>query len=403
MINRHIESEIIDNAKKYKVIALIGSRCCGKTELIKKLFPENHFFKIDNPFFTVEQKIEKIKFACENRTENGLVLSVNSSELKLIEELKKLENENLIKIINIQNLSYREISKDSFNEEFLPIYDFINKREKTAKEPEIFWSIIYRGCSIDVNDFEMERSQNEIKNNIEDFYEKFLKDFIFQDVMKITSIQDILAFRAFLEAFAEQSGKMLNYSKIAHAIKKDVMTVKHWVKILVQAKLVFLVNPYNEKSITRAIKSTPKVYFFDTGLACYLCKCFSPQELAFSELSSQMFENFVVSEIAKSYINKQVDFENLFSYYRAKDKKIVLHNDKKVIIEDTIDLIIEKDNVLYPIKITQNFSAIKEISNVFEILDGIENKNRGSSAIICNCYQAEEISKDIFQIPAWFI
>lgn len=391
---RQIEQLLIDYSYKFKVIFLVGCRQSGKNRLVRKLFPEENIISLENPFLNNEQKIEQIQRILELNFDKFHVVCVNSTEIKLIKMIEELElNSKLVKIVNLYNLSYREISSDSFSDCFIPNNSSIEQHKTSVVEPDIIWEVIQKGTISNLFD--------ELSESWEITYKNFVQRFICEDVLKAVAIKDISVFRDFLVSLSKRIGKMLNYSDIAKEINRDVMTVKHWINYLDQFRIIFLIYPYKSDSLKRAIK-TPKLYFYDSGLICYLLEITSPQKLAFGKFSEQIFENYAVSEITKSFLNSNLEIKNSIFYYRGKDRKIISYEDKDVEITNSIDLLIKKGDVLYPIQIRQNFSAEDELNKIFSVLDGVKMQI-GSGAIICNCVQPELIKENLYQIPVWFI
>ena len=152
----------------------------------------------------------------------------------------------------------------------------------------------------------------------------------------------------------------------------------------------------------RAIK-TPKLYFRDTGLVCYLTRWLTAETLAYGAMSGHLFETFAISEILKSFSNVGLDYRNFVSYYRGKDKKKVAKSGEEQLVESEIDFIIEKNGILYPIEIKKNANVSASDTSAFLVLDKIEGKKRGMGAILCNCPQPGVLRENIMQIPVWFI
>ena len=153
---------------------------------------------------------------------------------------------------------------------------------------------------------------------------------------------DSITFTKFLTAVAARTGELLNYANIASDIGISEMTVKKWISILERTGIVYLLQPYSASALNRAIK-TPKIYFRDTGLACYLTRWLTADALKNSAVAGNMFETFVISEILKTYSNEGKDYRFNIYYYRGKDKRKTGENE--------IDLIIEENGVLYPVEI----------------------------------------------------
>lgn len=193
-----------------------------------------------------------------------------------------------------------------------------------------------------------------------------------------------------------------HYSNIANEVGKDVGTIKNWISILEASGIIYLLEPYSSIVLKRTIKS-PKLYFRDTGLACYLTRGLTADALAYGAMNGPMFETFVISEILKSFSNAGLDYRYFISYYRGKDKKKVNRNGETIELEGEIDFIIEENGVLYPIKIKKNASVTADITSAFQILDTIPEKKRGMSAAICMCPQPGALRENVLQIPVWYI
>ena len=166
--------------------------------------------------------------------------------------------------------------------------------------------------------------------------------------------------------------------------------------------MVYLLEPYSSNVLKRAIK-TPKLYFRDTGLACYLTRWLTEEALAYGAFSGHIFETFVISEILKSFSNKGLDYRYYVSYYRGRDKKRVKKNGEAIEVEGEIDLIIEENGTLYPIEIKQNPHVSADETSAFLVLDQLEDKKRGMGAIVCICSQPGILRENILQIPVWYI
>ena len=234
------------------------------------------------------------------------------------------------------------------------------------------------------------------------FYADYVKTYVERDVRELASVQDLNAFRQFMIATAARTGGLLNYSAIASEIGKDVGTVKNWISVLEASGIIYLLEPYVSNVLKRAIKS-PKLYFRDTGLVCYLTRWLTPETLAYGAMSGPVFETFVVSEILKSFANEGLDYRHFVSYYRGRDKKKVKEGGEILELEVEIDLIIEEDGILYPIEIKKNAQAKAVMASAFRVLDQISGKKRGMGGVICNCPDVGMIRENIFQIPVWYI
>ncbi|MCQ2398135.1 MAG: DUF4143 domain-containing protein, partial [Sphaerochaetaceae bacterium] len=119
-------------------------------------------------------------------------------------------------------------------------------------------------------------------------------------------------------------------------------------------------------------------------------------QLASGAMSGQFFETFVVSEILKSYSNNGIDYRYCVSYYRGKDKKEGTEDGE-------IDLIIEQNGILYPIEIKKSEHVRAEQTSAFTVLDKLEDKVRGTGAVICLSPVVSQLRENVFSIPVWYI
>ena len=160
----------------------------------------------------------------------------------------------------------------------------------------------------------------------------------------------------------------MNLSDIGKDVGIDNKTADHWLYLLVTSGLVFLLQPYSGNTIKRIVKR-PKLYFMDTGLACYLSLWNNPRVLEQSAMAGAMFETYVVSEIIKQYSNKGIDVRSRLAYYRDNNGK-------------EIDLIILDNGILYPIEIKKAADPGKEAMRNFTVLESLPNEI-GEGAVIC--------------------
>ena len=187
---------------------------------------------------------------------------------------------------------------------------------------------------------------------------------------------------------------MLNYANIAGEVGVSEPTVKSWISILERTGVVFLLQPYSASALNRAIK-TPKLYFRDTGLACYLTRWLTADALKCSAVAGNMFETFMVSEILKSYSNEGKDYRFNIFYYRGKDKCSTDENE--------IDLIIEENGVLYPIEIKMSGNPKANMGATNPVLDKIKEKTRGMGVILCLIDKKTYLRENLVALPIEYV
>lgn len=416
-IHRSIEEKLKKAADTYKAVLVTGPRQVGKSTLLKKVFEGRKYVSLDDPFLEQQAKdngsmfmmlnqppvtfdeiqrapelFRYIKIKCDDTDETGLFCLSGSQQFKLMKNVSETLS-GRISIIELAGLSLREIQNDPFNQRFLPTMEYILERQKTVSTPENIWEIIHRGSYPALQNSDLEWSA---------FYADYVRTYIERDVRELSAVQDLNAFQRFMIAVAARTGEILNYSNIADEVGKDVVTIKNWISILEASGIIYLLEPYSSAVLKRAIKS-PKLYFRDTGLACYLTRWLTADALAYGAMNGPMFETFVISEILKSFSNAGLDYRYFVSHYRGKDKKKVNRNGETIELEGEIDFIIEENGVLYPIEIKKNASVSADMTSAFQVLDTIPEKKRGMGAVICMCPQPGALRENVLQIPVWYI
>lgn len=418
-INRAIEPLLIKKYQTYKSVAVTGARQVGKTRMTKELFPsvkrvnlknpnllmaanddpQGFIESFDRPLFIDEvqecpQLLGSVKDVLDNVSGYGNYLFSGSQKWSLMEGLSDSLS-GIVGIIELAGLSLREINNIKFNERFVPTDLYIKNREKELKSYINIWSTIHRGFYPEL----YEHPEKEW----EDFYQDYVKTYIERDVYKITKVRDYQTFYKFMVSVAARTGQILDYTNIANDIGISADTVKLWIGILQKTDIVYLLQPYYNSHLNRAIKS-PKIYFRDTGLACFLTSWLTPETLKNGAIAGHMFETFVVNEIIKSFINVGKDYSKYIYYYHGKDKvkKKTIDADGNVSEENEeseIDIIIEEDGVLYPIEIKKATNPTASDADAFALLDKDVDKKRGTGAIICTGEYKLKLRDNLYSLP----
>ena len=218
------------------------------------------------------------------------------------------------------------------------------------------------------------------------FYSSYLSTYIERDVKELSDAVDSLKFLRFITAVAARCSQMLNISDIAQDADINQKQAKDWLHILETLGIIFYLHPYSNNLLKRLVK-TPKLYFYDTGLVCYLTKWTSAAVLESGAMNGAILENYAVAEIAKTYLNSGV--EPAMYYYRDKDSK-------------EIDVVLEQNGELNPVEIKKTSNPGTELTRVFSLLDKA-SVPRGKGAIICMKPSVGAIDRDNYILPIWAI
>ena len=404
-IKRSIESKLEELEKAFPVIMITGSRQVGKTTLLTVLQKEENkinYISLDNiqiralaiedPELFLERYkppliIDEFQYAPnllsyikiivdkkrQEHLENEKIQSAGLYYLTGSQVFHTMKNisESLagrVGILQLYPLSNREIENKK-DDMFLPSYENLEKREKTQRVEvdEIYQKILKGGFP--------ELYSNK---NVEpkDFFETYIRTYIERDIRELINVKDEIKFLKFVESIAARTGQELNINDISNSVEINNMTAQNWLSILVNTGLVYLLQPYYNNNVSRIVKR-PKIYFMDTGLACFLAGYMDSQTLEKSAYNGAIFETYVVTEIIKSFANQGLDSRKYLYYYRDNNGK-------------EIDLLILYNNVMYPIEIKKSYNPGKQAIKNFDVVkkSGLKTGNGG---VVC-------LNKEIFPL-----
>ncbi len=404
-LKRAIEDKLKETIKHYPVILVTGPRQVGKTTLLKEISKDTHkyitmddlmqrklldedsnlFFKNNSSALLLDEiqyvpdAFQAIKLKVDDHGKQGYYLLTGSQSFSLMEHVSE-SLAGRIAIFQLQGLSLREIFNAEFNKCFIPNEEYFSEREKSLSVYEDIWSYIHRGYMPKLN------INEDMDWNI--YYQSYVQTYIERDVRQITKVGDEKTFMDFMISIASRSGELLNYNAIAKDIGVSLDTVKRWTSILETSGIIYLLYPYSNNHLKRAIK-TPKVYFMDTGLLCYLTRWLTKETLQFGAAAGNVFETFVISEIIKSYYNAGISKPSLY-FYRDRDQK-------------EIDLIIEHGKDLYPIEIKMTGKPEAKMAKNFSILKNLSNMNVKAGVILCQYDKKIWLKDDLISVPIEYL
>lgn len=406
-IKRHLEEKVISISKNFSAILLTGPRQSGKTTMLKRLSEKEgigreyvtlddlsarDMAKNDPALFLQIHKppilIDEVQFAPElfpyikihiDKYHNPGDFWMTGSQ---IFRLMRGVSESLagrVALLHMSPLSQREIEGASALPFTTDLDTLVSecKNIKPAAAPEIF-KRLWKGSMPGI-----------VSGRFPDrdiYYASYISTYIERDVRTLSGDIDALKFNRFVTAMAARTSQMLNYSALAEDADIDVATAKAWSNILETLGIIFLLHPYSNNVLKRTVK-TPKVYFYDMGLVCYLTKWTSSEIAEIGAMSGALLENYAVSEIMKSYQNSGK--EPYIYYYRDRESK-------------EIDVIIESDGKLHPIEIKKTASPDKRIVKTFGVLDKAPLKI-GTGGVLCMAESIGAFDRNHLIIPIWLI
>ncbi len=406
-IKRALEETFLNLNKEYPAILLTGPRQTGKTTMLQRLAEsegrDREYISLDDleqrqlaksdpaMFFQIHKPpvfIDEVQYAPElfsyikmhvdkNQTPGDFWLTGSQ-----IFKLMKNVSESLagrVALLHMSPLSHNEILEVK-SEPFALDMDALLKKQQTilpTSTPDMF-ERIWTGSMPGI-------ISGKYKNR-DMFYSSYLSTYLERDVKELSGAINSLKFMNFVTSVAARAGQLVNYKSIADDADIDQITAKSWLKILETLGIIFYLHPFSNNVLKRTIK-TPKLYFYDTGLACYLTKWSSYETAMNGAMNGALLENYAVSEIIKSYQNSGL--EPSVYYYRDRDSK-------------EIDFLIEGDGKLFPMEIKKTAIPDKRLINVFNIIDKSPLK-RGTGAVLCMTEKLSAFDKNNLIVPIGLI
>lgn len=384
-IRRHLEKALAKAENMFGAILVAGSRQVGKTTLLRNARPDlpyvtfddpillasavsepGTFFKASPPPLVVDeiqhapQLFPHIKMLLDTQGLKGQFFLSGSQQYHMMRNV----SESLvgrIGILNLYGLSLRERYGIDCDMPFCPERDYLEARRSSLVPVDYnaVWALIHRGAmpamAAEGMDWQL-------------FYGAYARTYLERDVRDLAQVGDEVKFLKFMTAAATMTGQLLNYASLARIAGVSQPTAERWLSVLCASNLVYLLQPYHNNIIKRAVK-TPKLYFLDTGLAAYLTRWNTPEVLQHGAMAGAFFESFVVAEILKSYANSGVLDPPLY-FYRDKE-------------QNEIDLLLARDQTLYPLEIKKHADPKLGDVKAFAVLDKIPGITRGPGGLIC--------------------
>ena len=404
-ISRSLETVVKQVTLEYPVVLVTGSRQVGKTTMLQKLMEgterryvtlddlnERSLAKTDPEMFLQLHKppvlIDEVQYAPElftyikiyadSHQEPGAFWLTGSQVFKLMHGVQE-SLAGRVAVLSMTSLAQAELCQAPMSPFQIELSELVARAEtrKAADTEEIF-ERIYRGS--------MPAIASGKNSNSQIFYSSYLSTYIQRDVKELSDAVDALKFLRFMTAVAARCSQMLNIAEIAQDADINQKQAKDWLQILETLGIIFYLHPYSNNLLKRLVK-TPKLYFYDSGLVCYLTRWSSAEVLQSGAMNGAMLENYVVSEIAKTYLNSGK--EPYMYYYRDKDAR-------------EIDVILEHDGILNPIEIKKTANPGSTLTKVFSLLDKA-SVPRGNGAVVCMKQSVGVIDRENFIVPVWAI
>lgn len=347
-IHRKIEETILEASKYFSVIAVSGPRQSGKSTLLTQLFPLYEKYSLKDLNILDYAKNDPIAFL--NQTDEGIFIDEIQRCPQLLDYIQGIVDNNPKRHFALSGSSNFEVMKNLSESlagragvfELLPM----SIQEVTGKvDLDNLNQILYNG---------LYPSICAKKNIAKFFYPSYVRTYLEKDVRDLLQIKDQIRFTKFLKLCAARIGSLFNASELGAEVGVSSKTISHWLSVLQASYLITLLPPYYENIPKRLVKS-PKLYFNDPGLACYLLDIETPQQLDRDKMRGAIFENMIVMEAIKHRYN--MGLEGGVFFYRDSN-------------QNEVDLLIKQEGELTAIEVKSSMTYSSSFEKALTQIEG---------------------------------
>jgi len=329
MIKREAESALINLAKQFKAVAVVGPRQSGKTTLTRYVFHDKPYVSLENPDIRRYALDDPRGFLSQYKT--GAIIDEVQRVPELFSYLQQILDEDNTKgkfiLTGSNNFLLQENISQSLAGRIAYLYLLpFTVSELTTEGSTNLHKIMFRGFYPPVYDRPAEACN---------WYPNYIRTYIERDVRQIKNITDLNAFERFLRLCAGRTGQLLNMNNLAIESGVDNKTIASWLGILESSFILFRLFPHHNNFNKRIVKM-PKIYFYDTGLACALLGIQNAEQLNYHPLFGSLFESFAIAELMKH------------RYNQARSNNLYFWRDNT---GHEIDILFDTMEKLYPVEI----------------------------------------------------
>ncbi len=295
-VHRQIEGIILKHLEWYPVLYLGGPRQSGKTTLLKSLFPSFPYVSLEDPDVLLLATEDPRRFL--NSFPDGAILDEAQRAPNLFSYLQtKVDGDRSLKFVlsGSQNFLLMEKITQSLAGRvgILNLFPFSFQEVSGVMATDNLEDVVWRGGYPALN-------TSEVPHEV--FFNNYVQTYLERDVRTLKNVGDLTLFTRFMRLCAGRVGQPVNMSNIAADTGVAVNTVKAWLSVLEASYIIYFLPPYYQNFNKRLTKS-PKMYFYDSGLVCYLLGIRDSNQLGTHHYLGNIVENYIVSELYKKRTN----------------------------------------------------------------------------------------------------
>ena len=340
MIRRHAETILRELVRSYPVVAITGPRQSGKTTLTRVAFPEKPYVSLEEldqrefaeedprgflaryPEGAILDEVQRcpglfsyLQGVLDHAGRPGMFLLTGSQQFGLLAGITQTLA-GRVALLHLLPFTLTELESGGW----------------AARDLD---TVLFMGCYPPVYDRRPSPSG---------WYANYVQTYVERDVRQMVNVRDLSPFRRFVRLCAARIGQLLNLSGLANDCGITHNTAKAWLSVLEASYIVFLLSPHHRNFNKRLVK-TPKLYFYDTGLAAWLLGIREPSQLAIHALRGALFESWVISELLKSRFNRALDANLYFWRDRSGHE---------------VDVLVEQSETLLPLEVKSGRTVTRD-------------------------------------------
>jgi uncharacterized protein len=332
-IKRNLEPILLKYASKFSVVAVVGPRQAGKTTLAREAFPQHKYFSLEDPDTLEAIRSDPRYFLEKDYETSGVILDEFQNEPSLLSYMQGIVDSKRRPGYFILTGSHNFLMNQAITQSLagrVALLTLLPFSLKELKDNSLLTNnldtALVNGCYPDIFSRQIDPT---------DFYPQYTKTYVERDIRQLINVVNLSSFQRFMRFCAGRIGQLINLSSLADDCNISVQTVNAWLSILEASYIIFLLQPHF-KNFSKRLTKSPKLYFYDTGLACWLLKIASSEQMSNHYLRGNLVESMVISELYKQF------------YHQGKEPSIYFWRDSH---GHEVDCLLDYGTKLTPIEI----------------------------------------------------
>jgi len=362
LIKRELTNELKANAKQYPVVTVTGPRQSGKTTLVKKCFSKYQYYNLEEPDTREIAQADPRGFLSGN--EKGLILDEIQRVPELLSYIQGIVDKTKMRgqfiLTGSRNFELMETVTQSLagRTALLCLLPLSINELKTANIQSTADQHLLKGFYPRIHAENLDPTKA---------YRNYYQTYVERDLTALIHLRDLNQFQKFVRLCAGRVGQIFNASALASEVGVSVPTINAWLSILQESYVVFLLQPYYA-NIRKRLTKSPKLYFYDVGLAAYLLAIENETHMSRDPLRGALFENMAVMELLK------------YRFNRGQDHNLYFFRDER---HHEVDVVIKSGSALTGVEIKSSATFHADFLKDLKYFEKLFKNKVYKSVVIC--------------------